>query len=311
MSHSSFVYDEALFDDFLKDDSYSEVSSSPSILSITEDVGVEKKGKRKDIEKREAFSEAFGRNPRPGYYLQYRDGILIEHIRKDSTEPIKPLTPLKSFLGNGVEVEIKTSTIVDAGQGLFLKKAGENISYVDTGTLICLYDGVLVTSKNRIAKYLLKQKKNDYLWEGLHRKSSYFLIDACDPDSCYARYANDALSHLNNSEIQFKEPYGASAKVFLIATRRIYVGEEIFAPYGKEYWVKDKRQTPPSLLRKAIQYYSPEELVVPKEILILEEPVPVTMTKRTREELLEDYYKKKKLLEKLQVELADLEKILG
>ena len=77
MSHSSFVYDENLFDDFLKDDSYSEVSSSPPISTITEDVEVEKKGKRKDIEKRETFCEAFGRNPRPGYYLQYRDGILI------------------------------------------------------------------------------------------------------------------------------------------------------------------------------------------------------------------------------------------
>ena len=190
---------------------------------------------------------------------------------------------------------------------------------MDAGTPLCLYDGVRVTSKKRIEKYLKKQKKNDYLWSGVHRGCTYQLFDASDPNSCYGRYANDALSHLNNAEIQFRDSFSSASKVYVIATRRIYVGEEILVPYGEEYW-EEKERTHPALFRKAIQYYSPEKAVVlepepePKPVVpepMVLEQVPTPITKRTREELLEDYYKKKKLLEKLQTEVLAIELLLG
>ena len=56
---------------------------------------------------------------------------------------------------------------------------------------------------------------------------------------CFAKYANDSLGFVKtkfktNSKITLDE----NGSVCIVANRKIWVGEEIFCSYGKEYWKK-------------------------------------------------------------------------
>ena len=66
-----------------------------------------------------------------------------------------------------------------------------------------------------------------------HPRANY-AIDAEDPLSCYGRYINDSLS-MRKTNCQFTK-YSDSDNAYMIASKDIKKGEEIFVKYGKSYW---------------------------------------------------------------------------
>ena len=120
------------------------------------------------------------------------------------------------------ELEIRTSTIPDAGKGLFTKIP------ISKGTRIVEYKGTVTTWD-----VVKDDPTNSYI---------YFLkpnhvIDARHHPRSFARYINDARglvrskSRTNNAQF-----VNDGLRVYIVATRDIQAGEELFVEYGNKYW---------------------------------------------------------------------------
>lgn len=118
---------------------------------------------------------------------------------------------------------IKRSTIPGAGKGLFTKK------FISKGTRIVQYKGYTTTWK-------AVQQAKDFNGYVFYIKRDV-VIDAKNYVTTFARFANDAsgitkIKGVNNNCVYTIE----GDKVFIDAKKDIHAGEEIFVPYGKEYW---------------------------------------------------------------------------
>jgi SET domain-containing protein len=118
---------------------------------------------------------------------------------------------------------VKKSKLPGAGKGLFTKK------FIPKGTRIVEYKGRITSWKD-----VNHQKgENGYIF---YVKRDH-VIDAAPYKKALARFANDARGinkvkgMSNNAE--YKE-YGL--RVFIVATKDIPAGSEIFVAYGKDYW---------------------------------------------------------------------------
>lgn len=135
--------------------------------------------------------------------------------------------PFTFFGDNNKTVELKDSKIVGAGTGLFAKKKFKKDEF------ICWYFGVLV-EKDLV--------ENEYYDSDYLLKNPYHLdliIDADDPLSCFARYANDSLSRKKtNSRFEFYVDINTAS---LVATKDIKKGDEIYVDYGTEFWLEERR----------------------------------------------------------------------
>ena len=90
---------------------------------------------------------------------------------------------------------------------------------------------------------MIQKSKSDYLYEV---DPGHIVIDAEDPESCYARYANDNDNDELNAElipIPLQTPYGGNwhlgylrGRGMLRAIKDIYADQEIFCAYGDNYW---------------------------------------------------------------------------
>jgi len=226
-----------------------------------------------EIEERKRMIKRFGRKPRPGYYLSQAKGILYEKCFTGSKNIGKRLKPLKSFLGNGVEVEVRDSLIPGAGKGLFLSKTNTNQNYIPKDTFICAYDGVFVHTKEKITKYLETQEGNDYLWQGKYDRRSCFPVDGQDPESSYGRFANEGFNN-NNAEITFANVSETCPRIILKSTRKIFLQHEIYVGYGAEYFKIDTHRTNPEFLAQAWKFYKiPEPM--PTSTLLEDPIVPI------------------------------------
>jgi uncharacterized protein len=126
-----------------------------------------------------------------------------------------------------MSLEIKKSRIPGAGKGLFAKadfKRGERVIE---------YTGEIITWKEC-------QKRNEAL-DGVGLYYFYVsdkkCIDAQNVPESLARYANDAAGFVrlpgfrNNARFEV-----IRSKPYIIASRNIKPGDEIYVSYGKEYW---------------------------------------------------------------------------
>jgi uncharacterized protein len=121
------------------------------------------------------------------------------------------------------QLYVKTSTLPNAGKGLFTKK------FIPKGTRIVEYKGRTRTWKEvkkdlDESPYIYYVKRN-------------FVIDALNDKKALARYANDArglqrVKELNNNAEYVEE----GVRVFIEAVKDIPAGGEIFVGYGPEYW---------------------------------------------------------------------------
>lgn len=126
-------------------------------------------------------------------------------------------------------VLVKTSQIPKSGKGLFTKQTFRR------GDVICEYEGEIITWSEC-------EKRSD---EG-HEGYAVFItknrcIDAFFTPWAKGRYANDArgigrvegLTNNAHYEIQTRK---GEKRIFIVATRTIHPGQEIFVHYGNDYW---------------------------------------------------------------------------
>lgn len=121
------------------------------------------------------------------------------------------------------QLYVKTSTLPNAGKGLFTKK------FIPKGTRIVEYKG-----RTRTWKEVQKDEdESPYIY---YVKRN-FVIDALNDKKALARYANDArglqrVKDLSNNAEYVEE----GVRVFIEASKDIPAGGEIFVGYGPEYW---------------------------------------------------------------------------
>lgn len=121
------------------------------------------------------------------------------------------------------QLYVKTSTIPNAGQGLFTKVA------IKKGDRIIEYKGIVSTWK----EVKDEDGKNGYIFY-VNRNH---VINAKPRKSALARYANDARGLvrikglLNNCEYETE-----GTRAYIVAKRDIPARAEIFVDYGSEYW---------------------------------------------------------------------------
>lgn len=120
------------------------------------------------------------------------------------------------------ELEIKPSSIPQSGKGLFTR------IFIPKGTRILEYKGKITT---------WKEVKDDYTNVYLYTIKPNHVIDARHDKKVLARYINDAKGLVkikglsNNAEF-----VNEGLRAFVVATKDIQPGSEIFVSYGKPYW---------------------------------------------------------------------------
>lgn len=127
-------------------------------------------------------------------------------------------------------VQVKKSTLPNAGQGLF---ATEEIK-----------------ANKRIIEYTGKRRKTepqntDYTFAVKNRGGAVRYIDSADPSrSSVARYVNACRSgqRCQNNAVFRTQHVNGKGKIILRSKKKIKKNREIFASYGKDYW-KHKRSS--------------------------------------------------------------------
>lgn len=127
---------------------------------------------------------------------------------------------------NDEMLEVRKSQLPKAGKGLYTTKE------IRKGETVCEYEGERITW----AEAERRNEEDDqsgYVFY-ITKKNC---IDAFTYTDTFGRYANDAagLGRVkglrNNSVYEIREN-----KVYIVATRRIKAGSEVFVSYGKQYW---------------------------------------------------------------------------
>jgi len=126
-----------------------------------------------------------------------------------------------------MNVEVKKSKIPNAGKGLFAK------ALFKRGDQIIEYTGDQIT-------WAECQKRNEAL-DGVGAYYFYIsekkCIDALYRLDSLARYVNDAAGFVRISGIRNNSKFEIiKGKPFIVASRNIFPGDEIYVGYGREYW---------------------------------------------------------------------------
>ena len=117
---------------------------------------------------------------------------------------------------------VKTSTLPNAGKGLFTKK------FIPKGTRIVEYKG-------RITKW--KEVKDSWDNGYIYSINNNHVIDAKRTLSALARYANDARGLVRIKGITNNCNYiNDGLRAYIESIKDIPAGGEILVSYGKEYW---------------------------------------------------------------------------
>jgi SET domain-containing protein len=126
-----------------------------------------------------------------------------------------------------MSLEVKKSRIPGAGKGLFAKEVYKR------GDRVIEYTGEIIT-------WAECQKRNDAL-DGVGMYYFYVsdkkCVDAQNVPESLARYANDASGFVrlpgfrNNARFEV-----IKSTPYIIASRTIKPGDEIYVAYGKAYW---------------------------------------------------------------------------
>lgn len=120
---------------------------------------------------------------------------------------------------------VKKSQLPNAGKGLYTSKA------IKKGEQIIEYKGEIIDWKEYEKR--VAEDKDGYLFF-INKK---VCIDAYDTPQHKARYANDAHGLSRVKGLKNNAVYDTVGdKCFIVATRDIKPGEEIFVNYTKEYW---------------------------------------------------------------------------
>ena len=120
---------------------------------------------------------------------------------------------------------VKTSLLPNAGKGLFTDKA------IKKDSKIIEYKGEIIDWKEYTKR--VKEDKDGYLFFISNKRC----IDAFSTPRYKARFANDAEGLSRVKGLKNNAVYEVfDDKCFIVSTRDIKAGEEIFVSYTKEYW---------------------------------------------------------------------------
>jgi len=120
------------------------------------------------------------------------------------------------------ELEVKSSTIAGGGKGLFTK------TFIPKATRIIEYRGTITTWAK-----VKDDADNAYIY---FLKSNY-VIDGRNHPKSLGRYANDAKGLVKTKDKSNNAKFSDEGlRVFIIASKDIQPGEEIFVEYGRSYW---------------------------------------------------------------------------
>lgn len=120
---------------------------------------------------------------------------------------------------------IKKSNLPGAGKGLFTNKAiTKDSKIIEYRGEIIGYNEYRRRAKKEVDQYLFYLRRD-------------LCIDAMDTPQYKARYANDAKGITRVKGLRNNSDYIIYGdKCFIVASRNIKAGEEIFVNYTKSYW---------------------------------------------------------------------------
>lgn len=119
---------------------------------------------------------------------------------------------------------VRKSTLPGAGKGLFTK------TFIRKGTRIVEYKGEILTWKE---VERMPDWRNGYVFYF----NLKYVIDAWKTKKSVAHFANDAAGIIRVKGLRNNSEYQTEGKrCFIVATRDIPKGSEIFVAYGREYW---------------------------------------------------------------------------
>lgn len=120
------------------------------------------------------------------------------------------------------ELKVKTSTIPGGGKGLFTK------TFIPKASRIIEYTGTITTWEK-----VKDEADNAYIY---FLKPNY-VIDGRNHPKSLGRYANDAKGLVKTNGKSNNATFeNDGLRVFMVASKDIQAGEEIFVEYGKSYW---------------------------------------------------------------------------
>lgn len=164
-------------------------------------------------------------------------GIAIYRVIRWGLPRILPYEPKPGLLSElatkpRFPVEIKASTIVGAGQGLFA------LVDIPAGEVVGEYSGDRIPS---LAKWMRLRNK-DYV---MMTDSLGLVVDAAKRQEMILRYVNHHFDPRRQNLIREAK----NESVYFVTTRPIAAGEEFFVDYGDLYW--KLRGVKPDAARKA------------------------------------------------------------
>jgi len=119
---------------------------------------------------------------------------------------------------------VKKSQLAGAGKGLFTRVP------IKKGTRIVEYKGEILTWKE---VERMPDWRNGYVFYF----NLKYVIDAWKTKKSVAHFANDAKGIIRVEGLRNNSDYETEGKrCFIVATRNIPAGSEIFVDYGREYW---------------------------------------------------------------------------
>jgi SET domain-containing protein len=119
---------------------------------------------------------------------------------------------------------VKKSTLPNAGKGLFTR------IFIPKGAKITEYKGEVLTWKE-------VEKMADYRNGYVFYFNKNYVIDAWKTKKGVAHFANDARGITRVAGVRNNAEYDTEKKrCYIVATRDIPAGSEIFVSYGAEYW---------------------------------------------------------------------------
>lgn len=122
---------------------------------------------------------------------------------------------------------VKKSRLKGVGKGLF------TTSPIRKGDQIVEYKGELLTWKQCERRYGKNISKAKYLFHISYKN----VVDAQRTPKELARYANDAEGFVKHKIFRNNAEYDViKRKPYIVATKNIRAGEEIFVDYQQEYW---------------------------------------------------------------------------
>jgi len=122
---------------------------------------------------------------------------------------------------------VKESTMPNCGKGLFTSVD------IKKGMLVIEYTGEKITWAEGLKRNENHKAQSPYLFYITAKNC----IDAEYTIDALARYANDAKGHTKVKALNNNAEYAVIKRVpYIMATKNIKAGEEIFVSYGDDYW---------------------------------------------------------------------------